>query len=167
MVPFQCETCHFRNLTKKDPMASHAGHQDCLLHIRRCNLDSFWSRESSTVRAQLREGLGVESTGARWGMGPMTPPLGPFPLEDSVGMRVALSLVDRSQDKTGRHETHVQPDTHRKAQTYITNVSRAGVHGLGDHIRAHDAKKAWMPQGATHTPWFSQAFIGLKRRTGR
>ena len=166
MVLFQCETCHFRNLTQKNPMASHPGHQDCLLHIRRCNLDSFWSRESSTVRAHLREGPRVKSTGARWGIGPMSPPLGPFPLEDSLGTRAALSLVDRSQDKTGRHETYLQPDTHRKAQTYITNVSWAGIHGLGNQIGAHDTKKVWMSQGATHTLWFSQVLTGLKRRTG-
>lgn len=96
----------------------------------------------------------------------MTPPLGPFPVEDSLGMRAALALVDRSQDRTGRHETYVQPDTYRKAQTYITNVSRAGIHGLGDRIGAHEAKKVWISQGATHTPWFSQALLGLKRRTG-
>ena len=165
MVPFQCETCHFRNLTTNDPVVGHPGHQDCLLHIRRCNLDSFWSRESTTIRVHLREGLRVESTGSL-GDRPHDAAPKPLPVQDSLGMRAALALVDRSQDRTGRHETHVQPDTYRKAQTYITNVSQAGIHGLGDRIGAHEAKKVWISQGATHTPWFSQALLGLKRRTG-
>ena len=50
LAPFQCETCHFRNLLGRDIVLSSM--QDRLLTItmRRASLDAFWSRETSTVQ---------------------------------------------------------------------------------------------------------------------
>ena len=49
MVPFQCGICHFRNIYLRDPLGFNATDQEMLGYIRRATLDSFWSRESSTV----------------------------------------------------------------------------------------------------------------------
>ena len=165
LTAFQCELCHFRNITGRDPTGRDS-HQSCLLHIRRCNLDAFWSREPATVKSHLREGKRVERTGSKFGIGAIGPPLGPFPLSDDLGMRAALAVLDRSQDQTGINETFVQPDTYRKAQTFITNIYRASPAGLGEQIGAHDRRKVWISKAPTHTPWFSKFMSGLKRRTG-
>jgi hypothetical protein len=131
MVPFQCEVCHFRNLTLPNPMASHPGHQDCLLYIRRCNLDSFWSRESSTVRAHLREALRVESAGARWGIDHMTPPIGPFSLmgftwgESRPRIGGQVTRQDRkAQNLCTAGHVPKGPDLHHQCQS--SRDSRAG-----------------------------------------
>jgi hypothetical protein len=113
-----------------------------------------------------REGFRVEVTAVRLGLGTLSPSLGPFPLEDSLGMRAALAVLVRSQDKTGRTEEYVQPDTYRKAQTFLTNMHRAGVGGLGDQVGAHDARRVWISRGPTHSLWFVRCLTGLKRRTG-
>ena len=166
MTPFQCELCHYRNLTQRNPSFNRPEHQECLAHMRRANLDAFWSREPPTVEGHLREGFRVEATADRLGLGTLSPSLGPFPLEDSLGMQAALAVLVRSQDKTGRTEEYVQPDTYRKAQTFLTNMHRAGVGGLGDQVGAHDARRVWISRGPTHSLWFVQCLTGLKRRTG-
>jgi hypothetical protein len=67
--------------------------------MRRANLDAFWSRESLTVRSKLGEAMQTERRAFRLGMPSMTPPMGPWPLEDSQGMSAALAVLDRSLDK--------------------------------------------------------------------
>lgn len=55
MCPFQCDECHFYNIQKRRPGARP---QDSvlLMCIRCANLDAFWSQESATMVANLREG---------------------------------------------------------------------------------------------------------------
>jgi hypothetical protein len=62
MTPFQCELCHFRNLTLRNPSFNRPEHQECLAHMRRGHLDTFWSRDPPTVEGHLREGARVEAT---------------------------------------------------------------------------------------------------------
>jgi hypothetical protein len=54
MRMFQCDDCQFCNLKRRLPGWSL---QDQLLQccLRRANLDSFWSRESGTVRNHVGE----------------------------------------------------------------------------------------------------------------
>ena len=74
----------------------------------------------------------------------MTPPMGPFPIRDTFGLKAALGVLDRSQDKTGKHEEFVQPNTYRKSQATFSNISRAGVQGLGDVVGANSRTKVWI-----------------------
>jgi len=165
MVTFQCELCHFRNIQGKNPSARKARDYDMLCHIRRANLDAFWSREPKSVQNNVKEARRSEQTADRFGIDSMTPPMGPFPLKDSVGMKAALCVLDRSQD-TGRYEAKVQPNTYRKVQSAISNITRAGVAGLGDTVGAHEKKKVWVSSAGTHQHWFSRFRQGIKKRTG-
>lgn len=166
MLAFQCSVCHFQNLQGRNPRPDSPKDDLLLSHIDRCSMDGFWSREASTVRDHRRQAARVERTADKLGLGSMTPPMGPFPLEDSVGMRAALAVLDRSQDTSGKYGKYVQPNTYRKAQTVITNVTRAGVTGLGETVAAHDAAKVYISEVGTHTLWFQRFMEGLKRRTG-
>ena len=165
MMTFQCELCHARNILGRDPSYQDPAHQGLLLAIRRANLDAFWSREPKTVRANLREAIRMETAAKGYGIACMTPPLGSFPLADSVGMKAALTVLARSLDP-GRHEDFVQPNTYRKAQSVITNISRAGVGGLGEKVGAYSRHKVWISNSATHQNWFSNFMVGIKKRTG-
>jgi hypothetical protein len=55
MVVFQCDLCHFRNITGKDPRVSQSAEDlRAMVATRRVHLDVLWPREPSTVRANAR-----------------------------------------------------------------------------------------------------------------
>ena len=51
MCPFQCNLCHFRNIKLEDPRAGSRQDRNLLIAIRGANVDAFWGRSSSTVKA--------------------------------------------------------------------------------------------------------------------
>jgi hypothetical protein len=53
MCPFQCDVCHFRNIQKQDYCATNVKDKLLVRCIWRASLETFWARESSTVRANL------------------------------------------------------------------------------------------------------------------
>ena len=101
IAPFQCDLCHFRNLVKRNPVKSD---EDLLLItcIRRENLDAFWAREEGTVSATRRDGCKLCKAGKEMGLISILPEMGPFPLEDTQGMSLVVSMLRRSLDK-GRY----------------------------------------------------------------
>jgi hypothetical protein len=70
------------------------GDRELMGDFWRALLDAFWSREPPTVRGNLDEAVRGERYGDRTGMPSVTPPMGPFPLEDTSGMKVAVSVLD-------------------------------------------------------------------------
>ena len=59
------------------------------------------------VREAVRQEFGFA---LRYGLPPVTPPMGPFRLRDDVGMLGAMAVLDRSLDP-GRNDEFVQYDT--------------------------------------------------------
>jgi hypothetical protein len=110
MTPFQCELRHFRNIVGRDPTTISRLDSELMEYFRRANLDAFWARETTTVMHNLREAKRGARFVARLQMPPLTPEMGPFPLNDSLGMGVAAVVLDRSLDQ-GKHEDHVQFET--------------------------------------------------------
>jgi hypothetical protein len=154
MVPFQCELCHFRNVMRQDPVRRETRDQEILHFMRRANLDVFWSRESSTVKSTLGKAMRIERTAFRLRMPIMTPPMRPWPLEDSQGMSAALAVFDRSLDK-GKYGTTVQWDTFCRVMSAITNVSQASVGGLDNSVGAYERSIMWILGSVTHKFWFA------------
>jgi hypothetical protein len=165
MTPFQCEICHFRNIRKRDPVESLLRDQEALEFFRRASLDAFWSRAPSTVRGNLSEGKRSQRFIERMGWDSMIPAMGPFPLEDTMGMKAAAGILDRSLDP-GKTEEFVQWETFRGARSFVTNASQAGVAGLSDVIGAYEKDKMWISGVATHSFWFSRFMNGLHKRVG-
>jgi hypothetical protein len=66
MICFQCDMRQFRNMQQRDPNETK---EDAflMLWIRRAILDSFWSREPSTVDGNIHEGTQVDRAAARLG----------------------------------------------------------------------------------------------------
>lgn len=123
MASFQCERWHFRNIYLQEPNDLNPKDREFFTFARRANLDSFWCRESSTVRKKLTALGRVANTEDRFGFGPSTPPMGPFLLKDCWRMRASISILDRSLD-AGTYATHVQWEAFRKNMSCITNVIR-------------------------------------------
>jgi hypothetical protein len=166
MVPFQCEVCHFRNIMLTDPDGQSARDVKMMDLMRRANLDAFWSREISTVKSNLREAIRMEKMAKRFGMPCITPVMGPWPLEDSLGMKVAMALLARSLDK-GIYEETVQWDTFRRTMSAVTNISQACVGGLSDSVGAYERNKIFITGVVTHKFWYSRFMLGVHKRVGQ
>jgi hypothetical protein len=142
-VPFQCELCHFRNLMRRNPKDNSATDFEMLDMTRQVNLDAFWSRESGTVSSNLWEPVRMERTMSCLGMPSVTPCMGPWPLEDSLGMAAALAKLDRSLDK-GIYEDTVQWDTLRRTMLAVTNIYQATVGGLEYSVGAYECNQMFL-----------------------
>jgi len=125
--PFQCDTCWFYNLEKRKPRTSSYSDQRLLGYIRRVNLDGMWARSESTVRS-IR--LGTVRILASWkelGLSADLPSLGPWPVGDHVGFRLAMAQLKASQ-RQGRNEgTHLQYDTIRKLRTAYSHLHESSA----------------------------------------
>jgi len=165
MVPFQCELCHFRNIYGREPQANNVKDKLFFKYARRANLDCFWSREPPTVRNNLSLLNRITKTEDKFGFSSVAPPMGPFPVADVLGMKAAIAILDRSMDK-GVYAPRVQWGTFRKTMSAVTNVSQAGVSGLGDSVGAYQRNKMWISTSVSHQFWFSRFMEGIHKRVG-
>jgi hypothetical protein len=74
-------------------------------------------------------------TTKRLGMPSWMPPMGPFPLKDSLGIRIAVAVLDQSLNP-GTYDDFVQWDNFWRARSAVTNISQAGPFGLGALVGA-------------------------------
>ena len=165
MVPFQCPRCHFRNLRGRDPSETRAADTELMSYISRAVLDSFWSRESSTVRGNLNALKMALESAKRFRLERALPPMGPFPLKDVFGMAQAIVMLDRSLAK-GKYETHIQWNTTRKIASAMNNFGQASVDGLKEAVAAYENHKVWISELRGHTFFFSRFKEGMHRRVG-
>jgi hypothetical protein len=165
MTPFQCELCHFRNIFWRDPYERSSIDKEALEFFRRASLDAFWSRAPSTVRGNLNEGKRTQRFVSRFGLPSLIPAMGLFPLEDSMGMMVAASILDRSLDP-GLTEEFVQWETFRGTRSFVTNATQAGVTGLSEVVGAYERNRMWISGVVTHSFWFTRFMEGLHKRVG-
>ena len=154
----------------RSPWVSKWQDHEILENIPRATLDSFWSRETSTVAFNLREARRMETKVAdQLGMPSITPPMSPFPLRNECGMSGAIAMLDRSLDP-GRYAGNVRYGVFRNVRSSITNIIQAGVGGLEDSIGAHQRNKIWVTKVLTQKFWFSRFMEGVhhdKRRVGK
>ena len=102
-IPFECDLCHFRNITKRDPELTSRGDGHTLMVIRRANLDACWSRATRTVRSNLnRIVTDTESADFAFELYEYLPQLGWPKVEDRVGMALALVTLNASL-RTGKY----------------------------------------------------------------
>ena len=67
MTPFQCETCHFRNIYGRNTVLRNRVDREAFEFFWQASLDAFWSRAPSTVRGNLTEGKRGARFAARMG----------------------------------------------------------------------------------------------------
>lgn len=165
MTPFQCELCHFRNMMERDPDYREIKDKRLLRDVRQANLDAFWSREPSTVAANLSQAKRMEEIGDWYGFGSVSPALGPFPLEDTFGMKAAVCLNRRSLDR-GRTEKHVQFSTARKLRSAFSNAYHASQKLAGVSAMAFQSTKTYSTTCPTFGYWFDRFILGCHKRMG-
>lgn len=107
----------------------------------------------------------MSKTESGFGFASTTPPLGPFPVTDDLGMKAAVAILDKSLDP-GDYSNCVQWATFRKTMSSITNLSQASVGRLKDSMDAYQRKKMWIPTSVSHQFWFSRFIEGVHKRVG-
>ena len=170
VVPFQCDTCWFRVLEKREPKINSYQDNRIYAHIRRVNLDLIWSRAPGTI-ASTRDNIKMMIRMWReLGVEIELPSLGPWPEEDKVGFRVALAQVRYSQRPGINAGTHLQFDTVRKMRTAFNHVYEVGKAIRADDIAGFKGMKGDI-FGASNCPTDSRFFQlftrGLLLRLGK
>ena len=127
LFPFQCDLCWFRNLEGRNPISGSIRDDRILEYIRRVNLDGIWSRSRSTIMNVRRSLIQLLSTWQELGITPNLPPLGPWPLSDEVGFRLAIGQLKYSQREGLTHKAHLQYDTVRRLRTAFVHIHDTAV----------------------------------------
>jgi hypothetical protein len=168
LTPFQCNLCMFRNLQGRDPLKAYAKDDLLLCCIRRANLDAVWGRETHTVQTTLRSLSQLTRQLLIVGLHPNLPPLGPYPVEDLFGVRVAVGMLLKSLNP-GRHsESYQQFKTIPKLRAGYSNVYMASVIGT-QCLRTIGGERAkhYLTQCPTQTLWFERFSLGCLKRMGQ
>jgi hypothetical protein len=171
MVPFECDLCVFRKIYCREPLSYHVIDRKAEATIRRMILDGFWSRASSTVRANakaIQKGCLLSAS-----LGLVPPYLEPGPLlphDHSCGSRVAIQMLLSSQEPGRYSSVYKQFDTIQRLKSAFGNQVRASgqanylVAALGDS----DGKSY---QRICSDPcvsiWFERFITGCRRRMGQ
>jgi len=165
LTMFQCDTCHFRNMQGRDPIPDQDSDKLLLCCIRRASLDSLWAREPSTVANNLTECRRAIRIGASLGIVNNFPSMGPFPINDSWGMKYACTMLIRSLDE-GKTSRTIQFGTMRKLRSCYTNVYHASKHVSKLVTMAKDIRKTAVTDSPTYGLWFERFMYGCHKRMG-
>ena len=168
LTPFQCDLCWFRNLQGRDPLADDP--KDTLLSccIRRANLDALWGREPHTVASTLRAAKQLVKLWEQVGLTPDFPALGPYPVGDSVGFRVAVGMLLKSLEPGRYNQDYQQYETIRKLRAGYSNLYMASVLGTSSlRTMGGDRVKHYLTTSPTQSAWFERFSMGCVRRMGQ
>ncbi len=135
--------------------------------IRQVNLDSLWGRETATVTSTRR---GIDKLLGLWaqlGITPRLAPLGPFPIDVSLGHDVAIAMILKSREK-GRYAAYQQFETIRKLRSSYTNVYMGSLEGVSSlHTSSGEIGKQYLSRCPTHSLWFERFTKGCLSRMGQ
>jgi len=165
-VSFQCDLCVFRNLYRRDP--SGEGDDMALCIIRRINLDAFWSREPSTLKANIGQLNTLITLCEGQGFSPHLPARGPFPVEDTVGYSVAFGMLAQSL-RAGRHSrSYTQFGTIRKLRSAFSNLYMTSPTCGENQVTSAvgGSPKTYLTQCPTNSLWFARWSLGCETRMG-
>ena len=167
MCSFQCDTCIFYMMKGRYPIERN--NKDILLEIciRRANLDAMWSREPSTVAGNRRETEKMIKTGSDLGIEPSFEALGPFPLNDVQGFKVAVCMLKRSLEP-GRYAIYSQFETIRKFRSTYSNIYMASIQGCMEASSiGRSTPKSFLSHCPTNSLWFEKFSLGCLKRMGQ
>jgi len=149
----------------RDPLDTLGSDQLLMRCIRRAVLDSLWARESSTVRNNLMECRRGVRIGKVLGFANSFPSMGPFPLEDSWGVKQACIMLMRSLDE-GKTDRTIQFGTMRKLRSGFTNAYHASKNVTKLVTMAKDIRKTTVTDSPTYGLWYERFMLGCHKRMG-
>jgi hypothetical protein len=102
------------------------------------------------------------------GLEPEYPALGPYPVGDTVGFRVAVGMLLKSLEPGRYSRGHQQFETIRKLRAGYSNIYMASVEGATSlQTVGGDRVKHFLTQSPTQSTWFERFSAGCLRRMGQ
>jgi hypothetical protein len=89
-------------------------------------------------------------------------PRGPYPVVDSMGMGIAVVMVQHSLNK-GCYADTLQFETVLKFHSAASNIFHSSVGGQGDMVMAKDTRKLQVTSCPTYSDFFEQFCKGLHK----
>ena len=121
-IPFQCERCWMINLESRLPVD---GLDDLYVAcIRRANLDASGGLAVSTIKAKASSIKRTVGECKLLRKTPLIPSRGPMPMEDNVGMGMAVEMLFHSLVAKPRlkDQKFIQFDSMRKLRSVFTSA---------------------------------------------
>ena len=164
VIPIQCEQCWMYNLEGRDIME---GDEDYVMCIRRASLDSITGKSHLTIRSHRNEMLANINRCERMHKTPSYEPRGPMPMNDPVGMGVAVDMLLKSLFAKGRLSSHVQYDTVRKLRASYTKNYDSSPVGVSEGASfARGTSRVRPTSCPTQSEWMFDFLRGMENRMG-
>jgi len=169
LVPFECDQCIFVKLRRNLPNVDDPRDRLLLGCIRRMNLDSFWSRETQTVRQNTRRAEKQIEFSSLVGLDSPFKFTDRLPEFDHCGYEVAIAMLIYSRKPGKYHRTHVQFDTIRHLRSTFSNFIRASPQSNNTTTSLGDFKGNYqrLVTDACGSLFFKRFMEGLKKRMGQ
>jgi hypothetical protein len=168
-APFQCDYCWFVNLEGKEACEDNTSDVRLLGYIRRVNLDILWSREPGTISASYSQHSKMMQLCDDLGMRRVDLPMGPWPVADGDGFRLAIVILGASQAKGRNSKEYTQFDTIRRIRTGYSNAYENSYIGNKAVLafRGEKGKAYKYTDSQTEYRLFVKFMRGLEVRMGR
>ena len=164
LIIFECELYHYRNLKGMHPTGTKAD-KILLSMMRRENLDTFWSREPGIVSSTRRDSSKLAGIGMRLGLPNILPVMGPFPLEDRLGIELAAGMLIHFLDKV-RYQSTLQFESARKIRSAYSNMWHSSKLTLTTSVMVKDATKIYVNSCSSYSFWFEPFIVVMHKRMG-
>ena len=167
-IPFQCEDCWMVNLENRLPSAD-GGDSMYVRLLRRANLDAMGSRAPSTIRSHAAAVCRSIKLCTGFGKTPTIMTRGPMPLQDTVGMGLAVEMLYHSivAKPKLRGQQFIQYDSMRKLRSTFTQLWRSSPRGIAEGAAfAGGFTKTKATQCPSQSDWFTNFSQGAEARMG-
>ena len=170
ICPFLCDLCIFHVVRHTEP--NPLSHKDKVLlsHIRRINLDAFWSRSTSTVRGNARVVRRTLEDARGHGMNGPYPDPGPSPNYDICGYEIPVCMITDSL-RSGRYsKSHKQWDTIRRIKSSVSNQEKTVFGDLYQRVVVLEDARGGVQRlfaGRAGSFWLGRFQQGCRLRMGQ
>ena len=155
-----------RNLEGRSPLPGSLD-RAYAMSIRRANLDAMAGKARGTIAKHVAEVKLMVINSERIRKTPNLPSRGPYPLNDMLGMGVAVDMLQRSVTSKGRIKEHIQFGTMRKVRSAYSKLWTSSPVGIAEGSSfAVRTGKVRMTSCPTQSEWFSDMLRGAEDRMG-
>jgi hypothetical protein len=117
------------------------------------------------MQINLQQARKMKKLGDTCGIDSISPPLGPFPLKDTFGIKVVMVLLKRTLDP-GKNDKYIQFSTARKIRSAFSNVYHASKELSEVVVMAYKLNKTYQTKCPTYGYWFEKFMLGMHKRMG-
>ena len=168
-IPFECDTCIFQKLQRRDPVQNLHVDQLLLGCIRCANLDAFWSRSRNTVNFYTNKSGFIVGLSAEVGLRGVFKHTGAFPNYNHCGYEVAINMLLYSCRPGKNDQSHTQFETIWKLRTVYGNFVRASPNQNLHNLCIVDPKGIYtrIVDDKCSSLWFHHFISGCQIRMGQ